>query len=279
MLPNGLQPWIGSEQIQHDVATPSVLARLGALLDHAEPDRPLETVPPLGHWLFGLGATPQSDLAADGHPRLGKFLPPIPLSRRMWAAGEMEFLAPIGVGDTLRRRSTIRSIDHKKGRSGDLVFVTLDHEVYASSILAVRETQQLVYRDKPTSNAPPRDTSVSLPTPHWQRKVIPDPMLLFRFSALTFNSHRIHYDREYAVGVEGYPGLVVHGPLIATLLVDLFLLNHPNRKLTQFRFKAQEPLFDLDPFCIAGVSRDGTAQLWAIGPDQRIAMTAELTYT
>lgn len=278
MLLEELNAWIGAEQTHHDVVTPGVLARLGALLNYTEVIGPLETLPPLAHWLFGLDATSQSELAADGHPKLGRFLPPVALPQRMWAAGDIEFLAPITVGDALQRRSIIKSIEYKQGRSGELVFLTLHHEVYASSILAIRETQQLVYRDKPTASAPPRDAKSSLPTPHWQRTVNPDPTLLFRYSALTFNSHRIHYDREYAVGIEGYPGLVVHGPLIATLLVDLFRHHNPERRISRFRFKALAPLFDLEPFSIAGVDQDGAAKLWASRPDQRVAMSAELTY-
>lgn len=295
MLPENIHTWIGKEQTQFDVATPATLARLAALLDHAAAPWQPETVPPLGHWLYAMEATPHSELAQDGHPKLGQFLPPVPLPRRMWAAGELEFLAPIRAGEPLCKRSRIKSIEHKVGRSGELVFVTVEHEVQASSRAVIFERQEIVYREKPGAGEPTggkpiaavpgqssglRAVEPPLPTPHWERKVCPDPMLLFRFSALTFNSHRIHYDREYAVGVEGYPGLVVHGPLIAMLLVDLFLLNQPGRTVTRFQFKAQEPVFDLQPFSIAGVDRGGgSAQLWATRPDRRIAMRAELSYT
>jgi 3-methylfumaryl-CoA hydratase len=283
MLPENIHTWIGKEDTEFDIATTSTLTRLAALLDHTRPPWPPETVPALGHWLYALGAPPQSELANDGHLKLGQFLPPLPLPRRMWAAGEVEFVSPIKVGASLRRRSLIKSIEHKVGRSGDLVFVTLQHEIYASAKLAISERQHLVYRAKPTAEetkqpAEPRPVT-PLPSPDWERKICPDPLLLFRFSALTFNTHRIHYDREYAVRVEGYPGLVVHGPLLATLLMDLFLLNQPARTVTRFSFKAHEPLFDLQPFTIAGVDRGGSADLWAIRPDQRIAMRAELTYT
>ena len=283
MQPESIDAWIGKEDTRYDLLTSHPLTRLAAILDHTEPPWRENTVPPLGHWLYGLPATPHSDLSEDGHPRLGRFLPPISLPRRMWASSSVEFLAPLQVGDSFRRRSVIKAIDHKVGRSGDLVFVTLQHEVRSGAALAIRETQQLVYRGRPASNSSspgvvsaPSDLP---PSPDWHRTVHPEPTLLFRFSAVTFNSHRIHYDRDYAVGVEGYPGLVVHGPLIAMLLVDLFLRNHPQKRVATFRFKAMEPLFDPRPFSIAGVDRGGAADRWALTPDQRLAMRADLTYT
>jgi 3-methylfumaryl-CoA hydratase len=279
MLPEEISTWIGKEETRHDVVTSSPLSRLAALLDHTVPPWPREVVPPLGHWLYGLATAPHSDLGEDGHPKLGGFLPPLPLPRRMWASGSVEFLAPIQVGERFRKRSIIQNIRHKSGRSGELVFVTLQHEIHASSGVAIRETQDLVYRGHAVMKAPTDPaTEAPLPSPDWERTVRVDPMLLFRFSAVTFNSHRIHYDRDYAVGVEGYPGLVVHGPLIATVLMDLFLRNQPGRNVATFRFRALRPLFDQAPFSIAGLARDGKAELWALRPDRQVAMRAELTY-
>jgi 3-methylfumaryl-CoA hydratase len=283
MLTPQVAEWIGKEETRWDVVTHSPQARLAALLNHTDPPWQAETLPPLGHWLYGLPSAPQAELGEDGHPRLGQFLPPIPLPRRMWAAGEVEFHAPIRVGESMRKRSLIKAIDHKVGRSGELVFVKLLHEFHSSAGLAIREIQELVYREKPASNAPnpPTDPSSGEPLPRadWERTVSPDATLLFRFSAVTFNSHRIHYDREYAVHAEGYPGLVVHGPLIAMLLMDLFLRNHPGREITRFRFKAQRPLFDLQPFTICGAERAGGAELWALDALGRVAMRADLTHT
>jgi 3-methylfumaryl-CoA hydratase len=283
MEPESIDAWIGKEDSQYDLVTAHPLTRLAAILDHTPPPSREDRVPPLGHWLYALPATAHSDLSEDGHPKLGRFLPPIGLPRRMWASSSIEFLAPLHVGDSFRRRSLIKAIERKLGRSGELVFVTLQHEVRSCTGLAIRETQQLVYRGRPVPVAGPPEPcpgpSDALPSPDWQRTIRPEPTLLFRFSAVTFNSHRIHYDRDYARDVEGYPGLVVHGPLVAMLLMDLFLRNHPQKEVATFRFKAMEPLFDLRPFSIAGVDRGGSAELWALTPDQRLALRAELTYT
>lgn len=274
---------IGRQETRFDVVTSSPQARLAALLNHTDPPWCAQTLPPLGHWLYGLPAATQSELGEDGHPRLGQFLPPIPLPRRMWASSEIEFLAPIEVGETISKRSLIKAIGHEVGRSGELVFVRLLHELHSAAGLAIRETQDLVYREIPTPGAPklPAEPSPDdlLPLADWERTVSPDPMLLFRFSAVTFNSHRIHYDRDYAVRVEGYPGLVVHGPLIAMLLMDLFLRNHSDHEITRFRFEAQRPLFDLRPFTICGVKREGAADLWALNADGQVAMRADLSHT
>jgi 3-methylfumaryl-CoA hydratase len=278
-VPGQLADWIGCQETRSDVVTAAPLLWLAALLDHSAPPWQSEVLPPLGHWLYALSAVPQSQLAQDGHAKLGQFLPPVSLPRRMWAAGDVEFLAPIRVGETIGRCSVIKSIDRKIGRSGELVFVRLRHEFHSPAGLAIRETQELVYRDEPRTAKSPADPSpeVPLPSADWERTISPDPMLLFRFSAATFNSHRIHYDREYA-GTEGYPGLVVHGPLIATLLMDLFLRNHSGGAVTRFSFRAQRPLFDLRPFTIHGAKRPGGAELWALNESRQVAMRAELSH-
>jgi 3-methylfumaryl-CoA hydratase len=279
MIPAQLTDWIDQKETRWDVVTSSPLLRLAALLDHPDPPWHATTLPPLGHWLYALPAVSHSQLAEDGHPKLGQFLPPIALPRRMWAAGEIEFLIPIHVGESISKRSVIKAIDHKIGRSGDLVFVRLHHEIHSPAGVAVRETQELVYRDKPTVAKSPTESPHEdpLPVADWERTISPDPVLLFRFSAVTFNSHRIHYDRDYAVVREGYPGLVVHGPLIAILLMDLFLRNHPAAEVTHFRFRAQRPIFDIQPFTVCGAKRHGGADLWALDANRQIAMRAELS--
>jgi len=279
MVAGDLVNWLGRSETQDDVVTSSPLLRLAALLNHSDPPWPAATLPPLGHWLYGLPAVPHSQIAEDGHAQLGHFLPPVPLPIRMWAAGEVEFLTPIHVGESISKRSVIKAIDHKIGRSGALAFVKVHHEYHRRAGLAVRETQELVYRDKPTVGHFRNASSDENPPPiaEWQQTISPDPVLLFRFSAVTFNSHRVHYDRDYAVGREGYPGLVVHGPLIAMLLMDLFLRNQPAAEVTHFRFRAQRPLFDIQPFSVCGARRHGGADLWALDANRQIAMRAELS--
>jgi 3-methylfumaryl-CoA hydratase len=271
-----LKDWIGQSETTTDVAAPGPYGRLAALLDHETPPWRAGEAPPLGHWLNFLPDARQSDLGADGHPRRGGFLPPVALPRRMWAGSRLTFLGPIALGDEIMRRSIIETIEPKTGRSGEMVFVTVRHEVSAGPALAVVEEQDIVYREAPT---PGLSQPVATPAPagpeaDWTRRVTPNPVLLFRYSALTFNSHRIHYDRDYATGVEGYPGLVVHGPLIATLLLDHYLRRHPGARIAAFSFRARSPLFDVAPFTLNGRETERGAELWAAAEDGPIAMTA-----
>jgi 3-methylfumaryl-CoA hydratase len=272
-----LKAWIGKTEDQEDIATLGPLLGLAATLDHIDPPWRKGEVPPLGHWLYFLPRAPQRDIGSDGHAKRGGFLPPVELPRRMWAGGEFEFLAPIPVGAAIARRSTIANVEHKTGRSGDMVFVKVVHEISAGSILALREIHDIVYREAPKagegSAAPaPKDA----PPFDFERDIAPDPVLLFRYSALTFNGHRIHYDRSYCERVEGYPGLVVHGPLTATLLMDLFLRKKPAAPVTRFSFRARRPLFDVHPFTICGAHKSDGAALWALDHEGAVAMTAEL---
>jgi 3-methylfumaryl-CoA hydratase len=217
----------------------------------------------------------QHEIGADGHPKRGGFLPPVPLPRRMWAGGRLQFAHPIRVGEAVTRRSTITRVDAKQGRSGALVFVTVQHEISNAQGIAVVEEHDIVYRADPEPGALP-PTPLPAPTNEdFSRTITPDPVLLFRYSALTFNGHRIHYDRSYVTEVEGYPGLIVHGPLIATLLVDLLRRELPNAVLTQFDFKAASPLFDLHPFSVCGRREaEGSVLLWARNHLGELAMNA-----
>ncbi|PWC74399.1 acyl-CoA dehydrogenase [Azospirillum sp. TSH64] len=272
-----LKDWIGREEENLDVAAVPPLLALAATLDYADPPWRSGEVPPLGHWLYFLPKAMQGMLDRDGHPHRGGFLPPVPLPRRMFAGGRLEFLAPIRQGEALRRRSTILSVEPKTGRSGPMLFVTVAHDVFVQDGPALRELQNIVYREAAAPGAAPStDPADPAPSAVWERTVDADPMLLFRFSALTFNGHRIHYDRQYAEVVEGYPGLVVHGPLIATLLMDLFLRHNPGARISTFQFRAQRPLFDVQPFTLCGTPTPDGASLWALDPAGRIAMQAEL---
>ncbi len=214
------------------------------------------------------------NLGPDGHPKRGGFLPPVPLPRRMWAGGRVEFCASSAGGREHHAHFNDRNVQFKEGRTGPLVFVLVRHEIRNAQGVALTEEHDIVYRD--FSGAATGTPAPALDDAVWQRVIHPDDVLLFRYSALTFNGHRIHYDRRYATEVEGYPGLVVHGPLIATLLVDLVRSNLPQAKVMRFEFRAVSPLFDTEPFTVCGKPEsDGrTVRLWAENSSGGLAMTA-----
>ncbi len=244
----------------------------------ADPGTPL---PPLWHWLYFLPLHRQSEIGPDGHAKRGGFLPPVPLPRRMWAGSQFEFRSPIRVGDRVARTSTIDDVTVKEGRTGKLVFVKVRHEVRGNgaSEPAIVEFHDIVYREakQPGDVEPPPQPAQTGAA--WQREIVPDDVLLFRYSALTFNGHRIHYDRKYVTEVEGYPGLIVHGPLIATLLMDLVRRSLPEADVATFRFKAVRPTFDLNPFRVNGqLQGDGkTIRLWAEDHGGWLTMDATAT--
>ena len=268
--------WIGTKAAADDIVTPAPARALAATLDRECDFAPGDPLPPPWHWLYFLTMGPLADAGPDGHPRRGGFMPPVPLPRRMWAGSRMEFFAPLRVGDAIRRVSTIAGVSAKEGRSGPLVFVTVRHEIANANGPLLIDEHNIVYRDLPRKgeSAPPAKMA---PQDHaWTREIRPDPVLLFRYSALTFNSHRIHYDHPYVTAVEGYPGLVVHGPLLATLLLDLLLRQRPQACVTRFEFRALRPLFDTAPFAVCGrPEADGhDVALWAKDADGRLCMEA-----
>ena len=238
-----LKSWEGRTEIAIDTITAAPVRGLSALLDHGDSEDDLLVLPPLWHWLFFLPRTKQSELGPDGHAQRGGFLPPIPFPRRMWAGGRMRWHAPLRIGDQVQRVSKVERIELKSGQSGDLLFVMVSHEIHNDQSLCIREEHDIVYRPMQT-NISSVKTPASVITPHaWERHLVPDDKLLFRYSALTFNAHRIHYDRRYCQEVEGYPGLVVHGPLMATLLLDLVRLNSL-QEIASLEFKATYPCFE-----------------------------------
>jgi 3-methylfumaryl-CoA hydratase len=276
-----LRQWEGRSETLQDTLTPANVRGLAATLDRGNVTAvPGEELPPLWHWTFFTPRAPQAELGEDGHPRLGGFLPPVPLPRRMWAGGRLAWHAPLRVGDAMERKSTIASIAHKAGRTGDLVFVTVRHEYTGPQGPALTEEHDIVYRApaQPGDPAPPPQAAPS--DAAWSREIRPDPVLLFRYSALTFNGHRIHYDRQYVTEVEGYPGLIVHGPLIATLLADLAQREKPGARFKSFSFKAVRPTFDLHPFRVCGKpSPDGkSAQLWGRDHEGWLTMQADVQF-
>jgi 3-methylfumaryl-CoA hydratase len=290
--------------------TATAAAALHGLLDAPGPPPAAgEPVPPLWHWLAFLPDAPQRELGSDGHPRLGSFLPPSRLPRRMYAGGRIELALPIAIGEPIHRRSVVSSVTEKSGRSGDLLFVEVTHELSCDSQSSVTETQDLVYRPaSPTASpaASPTASPATSPTASaaapagaasgsavpsggiadpgaddqhwaWRLELSTDPTLLFRFSALTYNAHRIHYDRAFSTEVEGYPGLVVHGPLQAIALAELCRRNAPDRCVATFTFRALRPAFDGSPLELRGRLRDEDhGELVAFDRDGRRTMTADV---
>ncbi|WP_260580663.1 MaoC family dehydratase N-terminal domain-containing protein [Sphingopyxis sp. PET50] len=272
--------WIGRSIVQRDRLTPAALARFRATLDS---DAAGEVANQAIHWCLCLPDAPTAALGSDGHPLRqddpGSFMPPIPLPRRMWAASDVRFLAPIAVGAAIERTSTIAAINEKTGGTGQLVFVEVEHETRAGDAVAVRERQTIVFR-APAPGAPPAPAPEPVGEPDlsgwtWRRDVLPSEAMLFRYSALTFNSHRIHYDLPYARDEEGYRGLVVHGPLTATLLLDLAQRELGANALTGFTMRAQAPAFVGEPLHLVGRTKEGGWEMAAIGPDGRTIMAAE----
>ncbi len=274
-----LRSWIGRQEPQHDQVTRFPVAALAATLDRDDPAPAAgDPLPPLWHWLYFLPTARQSILGPDGHPARGGFLPPVPLPRRMWAGGRFTFHQPLRVDEATTRVSTVRDVTVKQGRNGAVCFVLVRHEVSGANGLALEEEHDIVYRDAPAAGEAPAVPRPVRTDDVWRREVIPSDPLLFRYSALTFNSHRIHYDRRYVTEVEGYPGLIVHGPLIATLLIDL-LRRHSERAVKSFRFRAVSPLFDIEAFSVHGApDGKGGAALWARNAHGHLAMEAEASF-
>ncbi len=276
-----LAAWVGRTETLQDTIGATPVVALNATLDHPATTVSTGTpLPPLWHWLYFLPMHRQSEIGADGHARRGGFLPPVPLPRRMWAGSQFEFRAPVRVGDAVARTSTIADVSVKDGRTGRLVFVKVRHELRCNGATdpALVEFHDIVYREaqKPSDVAPPPQAAPSEAA--WRRQIVPDDVLLFRYSALTFNGHRIHYDRRYVTEVEGYPGLIVHGPLIATLLLDLLRREMPGAEVASFRFKAVRPTFDLHAFHVNGAPQpDGSVRLWASDHEGWLTMDATAT--
>lgn len=263
---NYLREWLGRVESRSDQITPTPAAALSATLDRDDaPPQTGDALPPLWHWLYFLPLHKQSELGHDGHPMRGGFLPPVPLPRRMWAGGRLQFHRPLRIGSAVTRVSQNADVSYKEGRTGPLVFVLVRHEISDADGLAFTEEHDIVYRDNPRADDPVPAPQVAPADHDWIREIRSDDVLLFRYSALTFNGHRIHYDRRYVTETEGYPGLVVHGPLIATLLLDLLRRNMPHAQVKQFSFRALKPTFDIGSFFVCGrVEEDNkTVRLWA----------------
>lgn len=270
-----LTSWIGRTEERRDIIRAEPATFLGATLDldmraFANGD----ALPPLWHWLYFLSAEPRSKLGRDGHAKKGGFLPPVSLPRRMWAGGRFEFHRPLAIGSTATKRSTIKDIVTKKGRSGELCFVTVSHEISDPAGLCMSEAQDLVYREDPKPDAVPPARLHAPADADVSETFLPDTVLMFRFSALTFNGHRIHYDRDYARNVENYLDLVFHGPLTALLLAGLAARLAETMTMARFSFRAVAPLFVNSPFTLNANHSENGFDLWAADADNTLAMTA-----
>lgn len=279
-----LQEWLGKTETLQDTVTSAPVKALAATLDRPDPAPSKGTfLPELWHWLYFLPCALQSEIGVDGHPKRGGFLPPVPLPRRMWAGSRIQWLAPLAVGDEIERISKIQSVTHKAGRTGDLIFVLVQHQISNQHGLALIEEHDIVYRDAPGPNDQPVTPTPAPTNAKWTKTITPDDVFLFRYSALTFNGHRIHYDRKYVTEVEGYPGLIVHGPLIATLLVDLVRQSIPACTLKNFEFRAIRPTFDIHSFKVSAkpdLEKDPsskTISIWAEDHEGWLTMQATAT--
>ncbi|MEM7765942.1 MAG: MaoC family dehydratase N-terminal domain-containing protein [Pseudomonadota bacterium] len=271
--------WVGRTHAVEDLIGPGIAHAMAATLGSTGAAS-LDTGAPVPHpwiWAYFLEPAERREIGPDGHPKRGGFLPPIPNPRRMWAGSRCTFENHLRVGQQARKTSTIHSIEEKNGRTGPMVFVTVLHETTANGTLVMREAQDIVYIDIPEVFSPPPGKPVP-PCEHVEPYDI-DPVLLFRYSALTFNGHRIHYDRPYSRDVEKYPGLVVHGPLQATLLHDFASRKYPDRTPASFAFRGVRPIFDFDDMTLNAREVDGnTAELFTANGDGAISMTATMEW-
>jgi 3-methylfumaryl-CoA hydratase len=268
-----LQEWVGRQETKDDDISLFPAQALAAALDNSELPEKGDALPPFWEWMYFL-ATPQaSATGADGHPDKGGFLPPVPLPRRMWAAGEAELHQPLIIGQAATRLSTIESVELKSGSTGTLVFVNVRHDISQNGALCISQVQNIVYREQPAANAALPPAKPAPEDKDFSQLITPNPVLLYRYSALTYNGHRIHYDRNYAVEEELYPALVVHGPLLVTLLLELKRHNITDRAFKSFKFRAVRPTFDTASFTVSG-KQDGSAlSLWSSDAENALCMT------
>lgn len=274
MSTTDLSAWLGKSQTVVDRLDPNHAACIAATLGEPVPSLGAE-IAPLWHWAYFLETVPLAMTGTDGHPARGSFLPPADNRNRMWAGGRITFDGALKVGVEAQKTSTVTAIQEKKGRTGSLLFVTVKHDIEQGGKLIVSEEQDIVYREP----SPPKLVGTEpAPASQWKENIDPTAVLLFRYSAVTFNSHRIHYDHPYVTGTEGYPGLVVHGPMIATLMCQAFAHAHPSAQLKQLTYRGLRPLIAPTPFSVAGhITAPGQAQLWA-EQDGTLAHQAELRF-
>jgi 3-methylfumaryl-CoA hydratase len=265
-----LRQWVGRTEQASDIVTAQLVKGLRAtlFLDIGEP-KTGDAAPFTTHWCLAQPVYPMSMLGPDGHPTRGGFLPPVPLPRRMWAGGELQFIEPLRVGDEATRASRIADVTVKNGSTGTLCFVSVEHTITTARGVAIRERQDIVYRDMPTGgkNAAPAKPAATPPAAKHRQTHISDPVLLFRYSALTFNGHRIHYDRDYVTKVEGYPGLIFHGPMQAALLVEFAAHLHGGIAPKKFSYRGLQPLFEGGEFSVNANEIAEGLDIWVANAD------------
>ncbi len=265
-----LRSWIGREETASEGLSPTLVKQFCTTLGAAVSDG--DIAPQVIHFCLTQPAAPMDALGRDGHPARGGFLPPVPLPRRMWAGGALEFHAPLRVGQKVTRKSVIKDVVMKQGRSGPLCFVTVEHEIRGGGELAVMERQDLVYREDGSGGAVPKPVG-DVPQGDHTTSFMPTPTLLFRYSAMTFNGHRIHYDRDYAQQVEGYPGLVVHGPMKAKLMCH-FAGKIAGKPPKTFRFRGLAPAFDGTEITLHARKEGDGMKLWTVPDGGPVSMEA-----
>lgn len=269
-----LRQWVGRSWLRQDALTAFPARALAAALDREQLPEAGDTLPPSWQWLYFHEPVRQQLMGRDGHPATGGQLPPVPLPRRMWASGSFEVLRPLRLDSPAQVRSEILSVEHKQGGSGSLVFVTLEHRFEQHGELCLSERQHLVYRAMPDGPAPLPPGERSAHAAEVREPFVVDPLLLFRYSALTYNGHRIHYDREYATGTEFYPALVVHGPLLATRLAEQVARLAPGRTIREFSFRAVRPAFDSDKLSVCARHTEQGLELWTENQNGFVTMRA-----
>jgi len=275
-----LRQWIGRSHQAADIVTAQLVKGLRATLfqEIGEP-KPGDAAPFTVHWCLAPQVYPMSELGPDGHPTRGGFLPPVPLPRRMWAGGELEFFDALRVGDEVTRTSRISDVTMKTGSTGTLCFVSVDHLLTTPRGMAIRERHDIVYRDIPTAQAPePAKPAPPPPVAKHRESHMADPVLLFRYSALTFNGHRIHYDRDYVTRVEGYPGLIFHGPMQAALLVEFAATLHGGSAPKKFSYRGLQPLFEGSEFSVNANNTDSGMELWTANSAGQPTMKGTATW-
>jgi 3-methylfumaryl-CoA hydratase len=275
-----LRQWIGRSTEASDIVTAQLVKGLRATLfmEIGEP-RPGDAAPFTAHWCLAQPVFPMSELGPDGHPARGGFLPPVPLPRRMWAGGELEFIDPLRVGDQATRTSRIADVTMKTGSTGPLCFVSVEHVIATPRGPAIRERQDIVYRDMSTPPASaPAKPATPPPAARHRESHMADAVLLFRYSALTFNGHRIHYDRDYVTRVEGYPGLIFHGPMQAALLVEFAAKLRGGKAPVKFSYRGVQPLFEGSEFSVNANDASAGLELWTANSAGQPTMKGTATW-
>jgi 3-methylfumaryl-CoA hydratase len=274
-----LRQWIGRTAEASDIVTAQLVKGLRATLfqEVGEP-MPGDAAPWTAHWCLASPVFPMSQLSQDGHPARGGFLPPVPLPRRMWAGGELEFSEPLRVGDEVKRSSRIADVTMKTGSTGVLCFVSVEHLITTARGTALRERQDIVYRDMASGQQAPAKPAAPPPVAKHRESHMSDPVLLFRYSALTFNGHRIHYDRDYVTKVEGYPGLIFHGPLQASFIVELAAKVYGGTAPKKFSYRGLQPLFEGSEFSVNANDSGAGLELWTANSEGQPTMKGTATW-